>query len=31
MKIDRKDVAFTDHDMLQKEDDKYWANAKRIL
>jgi hypothetical protein len=27
MKIDRKDGAFTDHDTLQEEDDKYWANA----
>jgi hypothetical protein len=27
MKIDREDVAFTDHDTLQEEDEMYWANA----
>lgn len=27
MKIDRSDVAFTDHNILQEEDEKYWANA----
>jgi len=27
MKIDKKDVAFTTHEELQDEDDKYWAFA----
>ncbi len=27
MRLDRTDIAFTDHDALQEEDEKYWANA----
>jgi len=27
MKMDRKDVAFTDHKTIQEEDEIYWAHA----
>jgi hypothetical protein len=27
MKMDRTDVAFTDQESLQKEDEEYWAKA----
>ena len=27
MKIDKADVAFTDHKTIQEDDEKYWANA----
>ena len=27
MKLDRTDVAFTDHKSLQRDDEKYWALA----
>lgn len=27
MKMDRQDVAFTDHDELREEDENYWAHS----